>query len=152
MVAPTYATLSPVLLQGGSGQPTHGVGRRRNIIVAELNFATAVANGLTTGQTVKLATIPANTKVVIHSIWNKTTLVGTSFAVGDSTDEALYMAANSTLTINTYGTITSAGKEPGTVYSTADTLGVKLTAPTSGTIVIFYELIDLTADSIAVVP
>lgn len=152
MTAPTYATLSPVVLQGGTGQPNKGIGRSRNILAAELNIATAVANGLTTGQTAKLVSIPANTKVVIHGIWNKTTLVGTSFAVGDSSDEALFMAANSTTTINTYGTITSAGKEPGTVYSSADTLGVKLTVPTSGTIVIFYELIDMTANSLAVVP
>lgn len=152
MTAPTYATLTSSLTVGGTGLPSKGIGRARNIQYAELNFATAVANGLTTGQTVKLCYIPINTKVVIHAIWNKTTLVGTSFAVGDSADEALYMAANSTLTINTYGTITSAGKEPGTVYSAADYLGVKLTAPTSGTIAIFFELIDLSADSLAVVP
>jgi len=152
MTAPSYATLTTSLLAGGTGQPAKGIGRSRQIQAYELNIATAVANGLTTGQTLKAVYIPVNTKVVIHGIWNKTTLVGTSFAVGDSSDEALYMAANSTTTINTYGTITSAGKEPGTVYTAADYLGVKLTVPTSGTVVIFYELIDLTADSLAVVP
>ncbi len=152
MTAPTYATLTSSLTIGGTGQPNKGIGRSRQLQYAELNIATAVANGLTTGQTVKLVNIPANTKVVIHAIWNKTTLVGTSFAVGDSSDEALFMAANSTTTINTYGTITTAGKEPGTTYTTADFLGVKLTVPTSGTIAIFYELLDLTADTAAVVP
>lgn len=151
MTAPTYATLTSSVTIGGSGQPSKGIGRARQIQYAELNIATAVANGLTTGQTVKLVVIPANSKVLIYGIWNKTTLVGTSFAVGDSTDEALYMAANSTTTINTYGTVTTAGLT-GTNYATADNLGVKLTVPTSGTIGIFYEILDMTADSLAVVP
>ncbi len=152
MTAPTYATLTTSQLKGGTGLPSKGIGRPRNIQYAELDIAATVAAGLTTGQSAKLVYIPINTKVVIHAIWNVTTLVGTSFTVGDSSDEALYMAANSTTTINTYGTITSAGKEPGTAYTAADYLSVKLTVPTSGTIGIFYELIDMSRDAIAVVP
>lgn len=140
MTAPTLATLtSSVTIGGTAGSPTSG--RVRSIQKAELNIATAVANGLTTGQSVKLVIIPLNSRVVIHGIWNKTTLVGTSFTVGDSSDEALYMAANSTTTINTYGTITASGA--GTNYAAADYISVKLTVPTSGKIVIFYEIISL---------
>lgn len=147
MTAPTLATLTASLIVGGStGQPTSG--RTRNIQKAELNIATAVANGLTTTQSAKLVVIPANSKVVIHAIWNKTTLVGTSFTVGDSSDEALYMAANSTTTINTYGTVTAAGA--GTSYASADYISVKLTVPTSGKIVIFYEILELTDNALAV--
>ena len=152
MTVPTLATLTSSLTVGGSGLPAKGIGRSRQVQYAELDIAAAVAAGLTTTQSVKLVIVPVNTKVVIHAIWNKTALVGTSFAVGDSTDEALYMAANSTTTINTYGTITSAGKEPGTAYTAANYISVKLTVPTSGTIGIFYELIDLSANSLAVVP
>lgn len=147
MTAPTLATLtSSVTIGGTANSPT--AGRPRAVQKAELNIATAVANGLTTGQSVKLVIIPANTRVVIHGIWNKTALVGTSFAVGDSSDEALYMAANSTTTINTYGTVTTAGG--GTVYSAADYISVKLTVPTSGKIVVFYELVSLADNPLAV--
>lgn len=151
MTAPTYATLTSSVTIGGTGQPAKGIGRARQIQTAELNIAAAVAAGLTTGQSVKLVNIPANSKVLIYGIWNKTALVGTSFTVGDSSDEAIYMAANSTTTINTYGTVTTAGLT-GTNYTAADFLSVKLTVPTSGTIAIFYEILDMTADTIAVVP
>jgi len=152
MTAPTYATLTTSLTVGGTGQPAKGIGRSRQILTAELDIAAAVAAGLTTGQSVKLVNIPALTKVVIHEVRNLTTLVGTSFAVGDSTDEALYVAADSTTTSGHAATITSAGKEPGTRYTSADFITVKQTVPTSGTLGVFYELIDLTRDQIAVVP
>lgn len=146
MTAPTLATLTASLIVGGStGQATSG--RVRSLQKAELNIATAVANGLTTGQSVKLVTIPANSRLIVHAIWNKTTLVGTSFAVGDSTDEALYCAANSTTTINTYATATATTSVS---YASADYLSVKLTVPTSGKIVVFYELLDLSDNALAV--
>lgn len=148
MTAPTLATLTSSVTVGGTAGNSCS-GRPRQIESAELNIATAVANGLTTGQSVKLVIIPINTRVIIHGIWNKTTLVGTSFAVGDSSDEALYMAANSTTTINTYGTITTPGLT-GTAYTAADYISVKLTVPTSGKIVIFYELISLADNPIAI--
>lgn len=152
MTTPTYATLTSSLTVGGSGQPAKGIGRSRQLQYATIDLAAAVANGLTTGQTVKLVVLPANTKLVIHSVQNVTTLVGTSYAVGDSTDEARFVAADSTTTKGHYATITSSGSEPGISYTTADNLGVKLTAPTSGTIGIWYELMDLTTDALAVVP
>lgn len=145
MTTPTIATLTSSLTIGGlTGQSAYG--RARNVEKAEINLATAVTNGLTTGQTVKLVIVPANTLLVIHAVWNKTTLVGTSYAVGDSSDEALFVNANSTTTINTYGTIATTSK----TYAAADWLGVKLTAPTSGKIVVFYELIELTDNALAV--
>lgn len=152
MTAPTYATLTSSLTFGGTGQPSKGIGRPRNIMYASLDLASAVAKGLTTGQTVKLVPIPANTKVVLHAVENVTALVGTSYAVGDSSNEALYVAADSTTTKGHLATITAAGLEPGTTYQAADNIGVKLTSPTSGTIGIWYELIDVSTNPIAVVP
>lgn len=148
MTAPTLATLTTSVTIGGTGKPTAQSGTKRNLLRAELDLATAVANGLTTGQSVKLILIPAYTKVVIHEVRNLTTLVGTSFTVGDSSDEALYVAADSTLTVDHVATLTSAAKEPGTRYTTANYISVKLTGPTSGTLGIFYELIDLTRDAV----
>ncbi len=152
MTAPTYATLTTSLTVGGTGQPAKGIGRHRGIQIAEIDLAAAVAAGLTTGQSVKLVNIPALSKIVIHEVRNLTTLVGTSFAVGDSSDEALFVAADSTTTSGHAATITSSGSEPGKRYTSADFLTVKLTVPTSGTIGVFYELIDLTRDQLAVVP
>lgn len=146
MTAPTLATLTTSVTVGGSGKPTAD-GNRRVIAHAELDMAAAVAAGLTTGQSVKLVLIPANSKVVIHEVRNLTTLVGTSYAIGDSSDEALYVAAYSTTTLGSEPTITSAGKEPGTKYTAADYISVKLTVPTSGTIGIWYEIIDLTRNA-----
>ncbi len=152
MTAPTYATLTTSLTVGGTGQPSKGIGRSRHLQYAELDIAAAVAAGLTTTQSVKLINIPAFTKVVIHEVRNLTTLVGTSFAVGDSTDEALFVAADSTTTLGHEATITAAGLEPGTKYVTANFINVKLTVPTSGTLGFWFELIDLTRDQIALVP
>ena len=149
MTAPTLATLTSSVTIGGSGKPTGGTGNYRKVLRAELNTATAVANGLTTGQSVKLVLIPANCKVVIHEVRVLATLVGTSFCVGDSSNEALYVAADSTLTLGHSATITSAGSEPGTIYAAADYISVKLTVPTSGVIGVFYELIDLERDAAA---
>lgn len=147
MPAPTYATLTTSMTQGGSGQPAKGIGRY-GVQAAEVNIANFYSYGGLTTQSFKLINVPANTKVIIHAVWNKTALVGTSFSVGDSADEAHWVSANSTTTINTYATLANTTKN----YTAADFITFKSTAQTSGTVVVFYELIDLTANSLATVP
>lgn len=148
MTAPTYATLTTSMTIGGTGQPGKGIGRVRQLQYAEVDVAAFYSNGGTTGQSIKVVNVPANTKVIMHAVWNKTTLVGTSFSVGDGADEAQWVSANSTLTINTYATLANTSKD----YSAAGFITFKSTVGTSGTVGIFYELMDMTADSIAVVP
>lgn len=153
MTAPTYATLTNTMFIGGTGLPAKGIGNERSILEADFNIATFVAGGGLTTQSVKLVNVPANTLVVMHAVWNQTALSlgsGPAISIGDSASTTQWVNANSTLTTNTYATIANSTK----TYAAADTINVTVTGGTvaSGTVSVFYELIDLSADTIAVVP
>lgn len=148
MTAPTLGTFTTSQTVGGSGQPAKGIGRARQIQYAEQDIAAWYAAGGTSTQSSKWVIVPANTEVIVHAVWNVTTLVGTSFSVGDSASTTQWVNANSTTTINTYATLANTSK----TYAAADYIAFTSTSGTSGTVGMFYELIDLTRDQIAVVP
>lgn len=153
MTTPTYATLTTSMTYGGTGQPAKGIGRGRQVLQASCDIANFVAYGGTTTQSVKLANVPANTLVIVHAVWNATALSlgsGPAISVGDSASNTQWVNANSTTTANTYATLANTSKS----YTAADALTVTITGGTlaSGRVVVFYELLDLTEDIIAVVP
>lgn len=153
MATPTFATLTNNLTIGGLGLPAKSQGNDRYALQANLDIAAFVAGGGVTTQSVKLVNVPANTQVNLIAVWNQTALVmgsTPSVSVGDSASTTQWVNANATQTINTYATLAATSK----TYPAADNLNVTLTGGTltSGLVTVFYELIDLTADNIAVVP
>jgi hypothetical protein len=148
MTAPTLGTFSPSQTIGGSGLPNKGIGRVRQVLYAEQDIAAWYTAGGTSTQSSKLVLVPADSEVIIHAVLNITTLVGTSFSLGDSSDQAYWVSANSTTTINTSATLAHTSK----VYTAADYISFMSTTGTSGVVGVFYEIVDLTRDQIALVP
>lgn len=119
----------------------------------EEDIAALVAAGLLTTEYTVLINIPANSKLIIHSLINHTALsMGASPAIslGDSSSGTLFVNASTTVTSGSAHTLTATATT-GKVYTAADTLRLNLTGGTlaTGTIGIVYQLIDLSRNAIA---
>lgn len=122
-----------------------------------IDVAAAVKRGgaLASGDTIAVVDIPANTKVVIHRVYNYTLLnLGTSgaYSVGDAGSATRYTASTSTLTAGTDTAIASGMNTSGFIYTTAGQIRVAITNAggtiTDGKLWIVYTAFDVSAPTV----
>lgn len=149
MTAPTYATgLSTAIYGGTSGLSN----KHQPLCIQKFQYNVANFTG-TTGQSVALINIPANTMVAFLEVYIQTALTFTgtpSVKVGDGTAIDTFVASDATLTAGHVYTqaITT---NPLIYYSTANKLNLTLTAgsifPGTGVLQFVIGLVDCTADA-----
>lgn len=125
-----------------------------DLLYHEIDIADFVTAGGTTTQTARVVYIPADSFFELHQVEVVTALslgAGARIDVGDSADDDEFVTNASTLTAGTNLTLLKNAGTPGTVYTAADELNVKITGGTiaSGVLRFVYTLRSTERNAIA---